>query len=1169
MGWLLLFALHLSAQTCPTFTIDSIRTTPPADCGLEDGLIGVFATSDNALSYSADGGASFQNFSVFNGLFPGTYAIVVRDNDTGCEEAAGNATINDPNGPELQDLTITQPTCPDGTANGSIDISAVGIDVEYSIDGGDFYFFDGKFDNLAPGSYTIVLRHGADCLTYFENNPVVLDAPDCSGGGGNADSLTVSISTTPATCNGDTDGALSAEVDGGTPPYTYLWGTGSTDPALNGVGAGDYELTVTDAEGSVVVISTTLAETPAITLALVATPIQAGEAGTVSATPADGTAPYTYLWTTGEETTDIEVTMPGTYGVTVTDANGCTATGAAEVLEADCNDIGVDIDETNPSCDGDPDGTVTALPSGGTPPYTYVWTTGDTTQTVIGLVAANYRVTITDAVGCTATVATALIDPFPIQFGTQTDSVDCAGQSNGSARVDLIFGVNTSILWSTGDTTAMIDNLPAGDYGVTVTNSNGCSDTTTVTIFEPAPLNISVTTTDADDTVGGSALALPTGGTLPYNYEWSTGVSDSLLTDLPVGFYTLNVTDANGCAAFVTFTISEAACGLAATIATTDDNCAGNGVGTAAVSVTGAVGPFVAVFSTGDTTSTLDNLPAGAYSVQVIDSLFCSTEIDFEIGQEASFTVVPSSTPTSCDGADGSIAYSIVGGMAPFVVTLNDSLIIDTIISGLAAGDYTLVVTDATGCTVTPDVAVADGCMPTGCADFIVADAATLLVTDCDTTASLCLELPFFDLNAYDLIDNGEVYTGTTSGCDFDTTFAYAYSILTDGGGTGPYDVQSWSANDSTFGGVINELSDIIDSLAIWDPAGNWQLDTAQQLISGGITGSNYGNLELVQSSSDTVIILQTNILRTANGTEFAFGVGTHELIVTETATGCSDTLLIDVLCADVPGTAFVVPVFLAPGESDTLCLNDLGYSLDSLTVLPGGCAPGNPDVATVALVESCFEVDAVAPGATTECFLLCSALSCDTLIVEVTVLLPGGPDGPKALPDFQTTGQGMPIVVAVLQNDTLGGGITTFEVTLDPENGEASILPDQSINYVPNPDFCGVDSFRYTVCTLEGCASAFVTITVLCNELTVYNGFSPNGDGINDAFTITGLNTFDGHTLYVYNRWGNLVLQSEDYQNDWRGTWQGSDLPSGIYFYVLQLEGEAEPRSGSVTLHR
>ena len=1164
--WLCVCTLY--AQDCPTFTVDSLITTPPAACGLEDGLISVFATGTNPLGYSADGGQTFQNFSVFNGLFPGSYAIVVRDNETGCETVAGTAVISDAEGPAIDAVSIDPPTCPDGTANGSIDVSATGNDVEYSLDGGDFFFFDGNFSNLAPGSYTLVLRDG-DCLTFYAENPIVLDAPDCSGGGGNTDSLQVDLNVSPATCAGDSDGSIGATVTGGEPPYTYLWSTGSTLPLLTGLAAGSYDLTVTDVAGSTTALTALLPATPPILLTLTSTPIQNGDPGGASATATNGVAPYDYSWSTGADTPDISVSTPGSYQVTVTDANGCQATDSIDVVAADCSDLTVDISEMNPSCAGDADGSVTALPGGGTPPYTYLWTTGDTTATVDGLSAANYRVTLTDAAGCTASVATALIDPFPIQFDTSVDSVRCAGQSDGAVSVQLTFAINTSILWSTGDTTAAVDNLPAGDYGLTLTNADGCAATTTLTVAEPPALDLTVTTTPTTGQTGGSATALPGGGTPPYTYDWSNGADTPTVTDLPAGLYTLNLTDANGCAAFTTFTIAGTACTLDANVVALADDCAGSGTGSATVTVSGAQGPVDILYSTGDTLATADGLTAGLYSVLVVDSAFCSVELDFSVGMTAGFTVDAVVTPESCDGDDGSIALSFDGGTAPYSVDWTGILSTTTTVSGLSANVYPVTVTDATGCSVDLTVQVPDDCTPVGCADFIAGSAVSLLVLDCDTTVAFCLPIPFFDLDEYELTSNGAPYTGDATGCAFDTTFVYAYGIVP-GAATSAFEVQQWTANGSVFTGSLSNLFDILDSLAVWDPAGNWTVDTAQQLITGGQPGSTYGNLELVQASSDTVIILQAGVLRTANGSALAFGVGEHELIVTDAA-GCSDTVQIEVLCADEVGSYLSVPVVLDPLSTDTLCLADLGYPADSVLVLPGGCAGAAPDpaVATVALEDNCVLINGTAPGQTSACWLLCVGTRCDTLELLITVELPGSSNDVLAVPDALTTAQAMPIVVDVLQNDSIQGNVVSVEVSLDALNGNTAVLPDLSINYVPDPEFCGVDSFRYTVCTATGCGSAFVTVTVLCNNLVIYDGFSPNDDGVNDAFTIQGLNSFDGHTLYVYNRWGNLVLESRDYQNDWRGTYDGRDLPPGVYFYLLRLDGEDEPRAGAVTLHR
>ena len=142
------------------------------------------------------------------------------------------------------------------------------------------------------------------------------------------------------------------------------------------------------------------------------------------------------------------------------------------------------------------------------------------------------------------------------------------------------------------------------------------------------------------------------------------------------------------------------------------------------------------------------------------------------------------------------------------------------------------------------------------------------------------------------------------------------------------------------------------------------------------------------------------------------------------------------------------------------------------------------------------------------------------------------------------------------------------------PDNGGVAFADgDCFINYFPGPDSCGFEQFSYVVQNEFGSDTTIVTIFVDCNqgdpgEITVFNGFSPNEDNINDFFRINGLDNFPDHELRVYNRWGNEVLRTTDYQNDWSGTWEGLTLPDGTYFYLLDL-GDGGRESGWVQIHR
>jgi gliding motility-associated-like protein len=173
------------------------------------------------------------------------------------------------------------------------------------------------------------------------------------------------------------------------------------------------------------------------------------------------------------------------------------------------------------------------------------------------------------------------------------------------------------------------------------------------------------------------------------------------------------------------------------------------------------------------------------------------------------------------------------------------------------------------------------------------------------------------------------------------------------------------------------------------------------------------------------------------------------------------------------------------------------------------------------------------------------------------------------AIDDSVFTKSNIPITIKILNNDIIPDGILTDFYLVDyVTNGALIYTAPTDIHYTPQKDFCGTDYFEYAICNNYGCDSAVVTIEVKCVKLIIHNGFSPNGDGINDVFTIEGIEDFPNNELTIYNRWGNLVYHAKGYDNTWGGDWQGGQLPNGTFFYLLD-DGEGETFSGYLQLHR
>ncbi|HOY32564.1 MAG TPA: T9SS type A sorting domain-containing protein [Bacteroidales bacterium] len=265
----------------------------------------------------------------------------------------------------------------------------------------------------------------------------------------------------------------------------------------------------------------------------------------------NGTPPYTYTWSTGENTPGISNLAEGDYTVTVVDANGCQGTETV-TIELSMSTLGTTMASTPESCDNTADGTATVTASGGSTPYTYEWSNGGTTSTITDLSQGTYSVTVTDSAGCKGTGSVEVemsYNAFPVTI-TSSKNPSCHGGSDGTATASASGGDEPyTYTWSNGSGGATASGLAAGTYTVTATDANGCHGRTNVTIGEPAKLTVSVSGGNTvirycnGDPTSTTLSATASGGTPPYTYSWPGGT----LTVSGSGLYCCSVTDSNGC----------------------------------------------------------------------------------------------------------------------------------------------------------------------------------------------------------------------------------------------------------------------------------------------------------------------------------------------------------------------------------------------------------------------------------------------------------------------------------------------------------------------------------------------------------------------------------------------------------------------------------------------
>ncbi len=501
----------------------------------------------------------------------------------------------------------------------------------------------------------------------------------------------------PLTCGGS-DGAINITVGGGTAPFSYSWSNGSSTRDLSNLGAGTYDLTLTDANGCTASESFTLVATSDITAVISASSCNDGSL-TLDVT--GGVGPFSYAWSTGETTKDITVDALGTYDVTVTDVNGCSTTASVtlDVFE----EFSLSVTTVIPSCGGNSDGSMDLTVTGGEAPYTYSWSNGDTTEDLTDVPSANYTVTVTDARGCTQTLTEFLRNPVSIFISADITGLRCDGNPDEGAVDISIFNVAEpyTVSWSNGATTEDLSGLVAGLYTITVTDANGCSAARTIEILEPADFEVDISSQYCGD---GRICPQITGGTGPFTYVWN-GPSgpittvDGCIDVTEGGEYTAVVTDDNGCTKTSTITIGAPNPQLSTQLVVGELTCAGDANATADLTISGGEQPYTITWSTGATTEDVSGLGAGTYTVRIEDVNGCSEFRAFSIAEPQALEITAATlTEVSCDGeSDGTIDITVQNGTAPYTYSWSNGATTEDL-TAVAAGTYTVSITDANGC---------------------------------------------------------------------------------------------------------------------------------------------------------------------------------------------------------------------------------------------------------------------------------------------------------------------------------------------------------------------------------------------------------------------------------------------------------------------------------------
>lgn len=489
---------------------------------------------------------------------------------------------------------------------------------------------------------SVVITNGCGNAATYSKSIIV------SGGAGPQVSL---VSSFPPNCNGANNGMAMVTASGGIAPYTYLWDDANsqiTETATD-LSAGIHYVTVTDNIGCSSVFAVSITDPAPIVPSISTTQSTCGSStGTATASVVSGgTSPFTYYWTPGAASTaTISNLTYGTYTVTINDGNGCQVTKTATI--SDVNSATVDLDSVvNVSCNGGANGAI-YIDVTGTATYTYTWSNGATTQDLTGVTAGAYSVQISGNNGCHAVYSTTVAEGVTLSVAATTTTAPTCGNFDGVATATATGGTSPyTYMWDSGagsQTATAATGLPAGSYSVTVTDSKGCVDSTSIALSNSNAPNITAVITDVtcNGNTDGAVNISVTGGTSPYLYTWNvpppqTNTQD--LNTLAAGNYFVFVNDAQGCLSVRTFTVAQPAV-LSVNATATTATCNANNA-TATATVTGGTAPYTYLWSSSDTTQSVDSLTIGSYTVTVTDDNGCTASANTSIT-----TSVP--TPSIC-----------------------------------------------------------------------------------------------------------------------------------------------------------------------------------------------------------------------------------------------------------------------------------------------------------------------------------------------------------------------------------------------------------------------------------------------------------------------------------------------------------------------------------------
>ncbi len=795
---------------------------------------------------------------------------------------------------------------------------------------------------------------------------------------------------------------------------------------------------------------------------------------------------------------------------------------------------------TNVNCFGLSTGGIDLVVQGGSGNFRYNWSNGATTQDLLNIPAGNYSVTVTDnATNQTATASYPVTQPTAaITIVPIVKNVDCINTNTGSISLTVNGGTSPyTYNWSGSltDNVTMQSNLPVGQYVVTVMDSKGCTLFNSFEVGAPSPIVIASNVTEATAGASNGAIALTVnGGNSPYRYNWSNNRTTANINNLAAGEYCVTVTDDKNCTAEDCFVVPEQAIPLAVTnIQIKDVTCSGGNDGSLTFEIQGGRMPYTVVFGDGtsvqnsDGNITKNNLRGGNINFTVTDGAGATVASSATIQEPAPINITSVSVVHDNEesGCTGRITITLAGGNSDYLVQWNaPNTGTGTQIINLCEGTFVPTVRDGKGCIQT-----------------------------------------FSGITVNTFKASGQV---TNAKCPQDQNGKIKLSVS---GGATPYSTTWRNAN----GDVISNTDSLVNvapgvyTARVSEQSGNvlvrqFTVGSTSNLMAEVEVISDYNGADIsCPNASDGIIeamgrsgegsytyqwrregVLLNNTSPVLNGAI----AGTYEVIITD-GIGCQVNEEIAVIPPDT--------IQITANIREVSCI---GNKDGEIIVSAIGGAEGRPYNFSWGNAATGPRLSFLAPGTYTV-----SVTDANNCTVSTAFTL----EQPKPI---QVQVQTEPA------SDGCNGKATAVvEGGTPPFTYQWNSFPNQNqqtiTNLCPGPYFVIVTDAR-------GCSTPDMVRGLVeddrypCIESSVV--LTPNddgGDGLNDEFRINCIEELSQNHLEVYNRWGQLVFEADNYDNTWKGTAQNGDmLPEGPYYYVIDFvdaDGNLVQRKGSITILR